>query len=304
MSMNCHLNDPEWLKTKKGDPRGYIDVDQLKELWFHTGTTCNLSCPFCLEGSKPGDDRLQTISLEDAKPYLDEAFDLGVERFSFTGGEPFVNREMLKILDYALELRPCLVLTNGTKPLELKLSEVGELKHKKNPLSFRISLDYPDAEQHDENRGKGNFDKALQVCKKLREMGFEVSIARQGEAKEDMELENNKYRQVFQNYQIPEDLNIVVFPDFLPPGSQAEVPEITESCMTTYQSEETRSKFMCRFSRMMVKINHSMRVYACTLVDDDRDYDLGSSLKDSLQTRVMLRHHRCFSCFSFGASCS
>ena len=38
-------------------PRGYIQPGALRELWFHTGTACNLACPFCLEGSRPGDDR-------------------------------------------------------------------------------------------------------------------------------------------------------------------------------------------------------------------------------------------------------
>ncbi|MFT5496693.1 MAG: hypothetical protein ACI9TH_002093, partial [Kiritimatiellia bacterium] len=37
---------------------------------------------------------------------------------------------------------------------------------------------------------------------------------------------------------------------------------------------------------------------------DDIDYDLGSTLKESMEVRVMLKHHRCFSCFAYGASCS
>ena len=37
-----------WLYTPKGEKRGYIQPHTLKELWFHTGTACNLSCPFCL----------------------------------------------------------------------------------------------------------------------------------------------------------------------------------------------------------------------------------------------------------------
>ncbi len=45
------------LITPTGEPRGYIQPKTLKELWFHTGATCNLQRPFCLEGSKPGDNR-------------------------------------------------------------------------------------------------------------------------------------------------------------------------------------------------------------------------------------------------------
>jgi len=48
------LTVSDWTHTTEGEPRGYIDPQALKELWFHTGTACNLACPFCLEGSKPG----------------------------------------------------------------------------------------------------------------------------------------------------------------------------------------------------------------------------------------------------------
>jgi hypothetical protein len=74
--------------------------------------------------------------------------------------------------------------------------------------------------------------------------------------------------------------------------------------MTTYQSEHTRRAFMCAFSKMIVKKNGRLRVYACTLVDDDPDYDLGGTLAESLAKRIMLRHHRCYSCFAYGSSCS
>ena len=55
---------------------------------------------------------------------------------------------------------------------------------------------------------------------------------------------------------------------------------------------------------MVVKKDGTMGVYACTLVDDDSDYNLAPTLRESLQYRVMLQHHRCFSCFAHGASCS
>ena len=52
------------LLTASGQARGYIQPHGLEELWFHTGTACNLACPFCLEGSRPGDNRLERITLD------------------------------------------------------------------------------------------------------------------------------------------------------------------------------------------------------------------------------------------------
>lgn len=293
-----------WSADVDGNPRGYIQPARLRELWFHTGTICNLSCPFCLEGSKPGDHRLEPMTFEDAKPFIQEALALGAEQFSFTGGEPFIVPEIVEILSFALEHNPCLVLTNATEPLLNRLQTVEPLLHKPFPLSIRVSLDHPDPQRHDAGRGKGNFDLSLKVMQQLHRMGISLSIARQSEAGEDTDVVNAAYRPWFARYGLPEQTHIVVFPDFHEPGSHPEVPSITEECMTSYKTAEERAQFMCSFSKMVVKQDGNMRVYACTLVDDDPDYDMGATLTEAMQERVMLKHHRCYTCFANGASCS
>jgi MoaA/NifB/PqqE/SkfB family radical SAM enzyme len=294
----------DWRITPLGDPRGYIQPHALTELWFHTGTACNLECPFCLEGSKPGDDRLQRISFADARPWIDEALALGVRQFSFTGGEPFLVKDIGRILDYALGFAPCLVLTNGVDAVTRRLPKLAALRTRPHPLSLRVSIDWPDAARHDAGRGAGNFAKAWDAVRRLHDAGFRVSIARQMEKGEDRAAVEAAYRALLRAAGVPEDLNLVFFPDFGTPGSRYEVPHVTEHCMVTYQTEATRRAFMCAYSKMVVKKAGRMRVYACTLVDDDEAYDQGGSLRESLGARVMLRHHRCFSCFKYGASCS
>jgi len=299
-----HVNAPDWLQTAQGQPRGYIDPDGLKELWFHTGTICNLACPFCFEGSKPGDNRIQQLTFEEARPFLDEALALGVEQFSFTGGEPFATKDFIRILGYALERRPCLVLTNGTKPAERRMDEVLALREKPHPLRFRISLDCPDPDRHDLNRGEGSFRQALATAARLHGHGFQVAIARQSEAGEDADSVNRAYLPHFTEVGLPPDTRVHSFPEFHRPGAHPEVPEITESCMTTYHDGDSRAGFMCSYTKFVLRKNGRARVYACTLVDDDPTYDLGGSLKEAMQYRIMLRHHRCYSCFAHGACCS
>ncbi|RRJ82475.1 radical SAM protein [Aestuariirhabdus litorea] len=293
-----------WNYTANGDRRGYIEPHRLKELWFHTGTACNLSCNFCLEGSGPADTRIELIKLEEVRPYIDEAVELGVEQFSFTGGEPFVAREIIKVLQYAANHRPCLVLTNATDPLHQRREQLKQLLACNHPVSFRVSLDYPEPAAHDAGRGEGSFQQALQGMKLLQELGFHLSVARQMRAGEESGAVEKQYRQLFIEQGLDPDLRLVAFPDFLPPGSHADVPDITEHCMTHYQNEESRRQFMCAFSKMIVKKRGQLGVYACTLVDDDDDYNQGRSLREALSQRVSMKHHRCFSCFSLGSSCS
>ncbi len=290
--------------TPHGEPRGYIQPHALRELWFHTGTACNLACPFCLESSKPGDRRLDRIRLGDVRPFIEEALALGVEQFSFTGGEPFIVKDFVEILRHASTYRPCLVLTNGTDAVLKRLHQVAGLREQPHGIAFRVSIDYPERDRHDAGRGAGNFDKSWRALAALHGLGFRVSIARQRQRDEDAARVDGAFRELFAQHGLPRATTIVSFPDFLTAGAHPVAPFVTEHCMTTYQTEATRREFMCAFSKMVVKKNGRMRVYACTLVDDDESYDLGGTLAESMTQRVFMRHHRCYACFKFGASCS
>ncbi|HNJ36880.1 MAG TPA: radical SAM protein [Nitrosomonas sp.] len=305
---NVHKRDmsrsDDWYQTPQGEPRGFIESRKLEEVWFHTGTACNLACPFCLESSKPGDNRLQQIRFADVEPFIHEALTLGVQQFSFTGGEPFVNKDFVRILATALSYRPCLVLTNATTPLIKRLHQLAPLLKQPHSLHFRVSLDHFDEVQHDAGRGQGMFKLALEGMRHLYGMGFTVSIAHQTIANCDTATVARCFEEVLTAHGLPGNLHRIEFPEFHSPASQVSVPVITPHCMNTYQTEQTRQRFMCAFSRMVVKQAERMRVYACTLVDDDPDYALADTLTDSLAIPVSLKHHRCYSCFRYGASCS
>lgn len=293
-----------WQLTPGGESRGYIDPHDLSELWFHTGTACNLACPFCLEGSKPGDTRLDRITLDDVRGLMHEAVELGVEQFSFTGGEPFIVKDFINILRFASELRPCLVLTNGTEPVLKRMQQIATLTEQPHPVSFRISIDWPDEAQHDAGRGAGTFRQSLETMAQLQRLGFNVSLARQMTPGEDAKAIDDQYRKLAHATGFSGELTIVAFPDFALPGEHPEVADVTEDCMTRHQTESSRREFMCAFSKMVIKKDGRMRVYACTLVDDDERYDQGANLSAALGQRVMLAHHRCYSCFAYGSSCS
>lgn len=303
--MNHSSRIHNWEFTPLGDPRGYIKPHSIKELWFHTGTKCNLACGFCLEGSSPSDKRLLTPKFEEVKPFIDEALALGVEQFSFTGGEPFLAKDIIKILDYASKFRPCLVLTNGTEPLIKRIDALVQLQIKnQHPVSFRVSIDSPIEREHDMGRGEGNFAKAFVGLRLLHNKGFNISLARHMAKGEDTSVVERQYQALFALNGLPLNMHMVAFPDFLAPGAISNVPHITISCMTKYQTQQQRENYMCANSKMIIKKTDGMQVYACTLVDDDDDYFLATTLAKSMTKTINLKHHRCYSCFALGASCS
>jgi len=284
-------------------------IHRLTELWIHTGTACNLNCAFCLEGSGPGDTRLERVKLDELKPYFATAVQHGVERFAFTGGEPLIIKDIVKILEHALSLRPCLVLTNGTAPLIKRVHQLEQLRGRAHPLSFRISIDHPDEQRHDAGRGLGNFRKAFTGMKLLHDLGFGVSLARQMTETENSQEITARFRSLLKKYGLPEDTLLTGLPEF---GALGQTPcrtqgSIEDSTMGSNLNSTldsitggTSQALMCAASRMIVKQGGSLRVYACPLVDDDPRFDLGGDLAEALQRDVPLLHHRCAGCLKYG----
>ncbi len=276
-----------------------VHLQQFRELWIHTGTACNLQCPFCLEGSRPGDTRLERIRLNEIKPYLDQAVQLGVQRFCFTGGEPLIVKDIVKILEYALNLRPCMVISNGTAPLLKRLHQLQLLKQQKHPLSFRISIDHPDQQQHDTGRGWGNFQRAIEGLQLLHAQGFEIAIIRQIHDGEEAEIVDRNYQTLLRKAFLPEETPIYALPDFGRPGLSKD--ESLDSSMNQTSNgpvhpELVEGYLKCSHSRMLLKRGEQLRVYSCPFTDDDANFDLDDSIENAIKKEVTPNHHRCQQC--------
>ena len=112
------FRDP--LVTAKGEARATVALSALRTLWVNTGTLCNITCRNCYIESSPRNDALAYITAAELRGYLDEiARDaLPVEEIGFTGGEPFLNRDLPAMLDEVLSRGfRALVLTNAMKPM-------------------------------------------------------------------------------------------------------------------------------------------------------------------------------------------
>ncbi|HOP20808.1 MAG TPA: radical SAM protein, partial [Amphiplicatus sp.] len=104
--------------TASGAARASVPFDALETLWINTGTLCNIECAHCYIESSPKNDRLAYITRDEAAPFLDEAEALGAREIGFTGGEPFMNPEMIGLARDALARRfEALILTNAMRPM-------------------------------------------------------------------------------------------------------------------------------------------------------------------------------------------
>ena len=99
----------------------HVPLIALDTLWFQVaGTLCNLACTHCFISCSPSNHTHEQLSLDTVRRTLDEAVELGVKEYYFTGGEPFLNPEMEAIVAATLAVGPVTVRT-GSRPTAARL---------------------------------------------------------------------------------------------------------------------------------------------------------------------------------------
>lgn len=301
--------DSKW--TAKGEERAHVSLNEPKTLWFNTGTLCNIECVNCYIESSPTNDKLVYITADEVSDYLDqiETRKWPITEIAFTGGEPFMNPQMIEIVRRSLARgHEVLILTNAMRPMMRAKMQAG-LKELNatypGKLTLRISVDHYDAGLHDAERGVGAFEKTLTGMKWLRDAGIKMAIAgRSIMAHSDAESRSG-YAQFYAQHGFDVDAQnpaaTVLFPEM---DETVEVPEITTSCWGILN--KSPNALMCASSRMVVKRRGEVHpvVLACTLLPYSPEFELGATLEDA-ERDVSLNHPHCAKfCVLGGASCS
>jgi hypothetical protein len=303
------FSDPYY--TADGSPRAQVDLSHPDTLWFNTGTLCNIECLRCYIESSPTNDALAYMTSDEVTDYLDQldARQWNVREIGFTGGEPFMNPQILDMMTAALARGyDVLVLTNAMRPMTRSRVQSGLAALQATygaKLTLRVSMDHFTTARHDEERGTGSFDIALKGMRWLRDVGIQTTVAGRSlwnESEADARL---GYARLFEDegFQIaaqsPADL--IIFPEM---DQSVEVPEITTACWGILG--KTPQSVMCASSRMVVKRRRADRpsVVACTLLPYDPKFEMGTSLAEA-EASVSLNHPHCAKfCVLGGASCS
>ncbi len=299
------FRDP--LRTAGGDARAHVTLERLETLWINTGTLCNLACKTCYIESSPTNDALVYPTLAEVDAYLDEAEGLGTREIGFTGGEPFMNPDMLAMMRSALGRGfEVLVLTNAMRPMRRFEDQLDALRAELGVrLTVRVSLDHHSQVLHEAERGPNTWAKALNGCKWLSDHGFRLAVAGRRLAGESEAAARAGYARLFAEHALRIDAfdpaALVLFPEM---DAASDVPEISEACWDLLGVAP--ASMMCSSSRMVVKRKGAPRsvVVACTLIPYDDRFALGETLAGALGD-ISLNHPHCARfCVLGGASCS
>ncbi|TBX25982.1 radical SAM protein [Nioella sediminis] len=297
--------------TANGETRATVALSNPQTLWFNTGTLCNITCANCYILSSPTNDALVYISRAEVEAYLGqlEARNWGVREIGFTGGEPFMNPEMIGMAEAALMRGyEVLILTNAMLPMMRPRMREGLARLNTaypGKLTLRVSLDHWSKALHDEERGAGSFDKTLQGMDWLRDQGIAMAVAARTVWGESEESARAQFAALFAERAYVIDASdpgaLVLFPEM---DESVDVPEITTGCWDILG--KSPDSVMCASSRMVVKRKGAARpvVLACTLLAYDEAFEMGETLEEA-EREVALNHPHCAKfCVLGGASCS
>jgi molybdenum cofactor biosynthesis enzyme MoaA len=280
-----------------------VALSHLDQLWFQVGgTLCNLTCRHCFISCSPHNREFGFLSLDDVRKRIEESIPLGAKEYYFTGGEPFLNPDMVAILELTLQHGPASVLTNGTV---LKDDWLRRLRAAEDEslysLELRVSIDGCEAATNDPIRGAGTFARAMAGIQKLVAFGFLpiVTVARMNEREDDGRLFDEFVRALKQlGYARP---RLKVLPAL---RLGAEV----ERCRGYLRDERVTRDMMAGFDERQLLCSHARivtdrGVHVCPILIEAADSRLGSSLAEA-QRPYSLRHHACTTCYQYGSICA
>lgn len=301
------FSDP--ARTAAGEARATVELQALNTLWLNTGTLCNLTCESCYIESSPKNDALVYLSRAEVATYLREIAELQlpVREIGITGGEPFMNPDILAIIEDCLAAgHRVLVLTNAMKPMQKLQAPLAALRARYPLLlELRVSIDHFDKARHEEERGKRSWEPMRVGLQWLAEQNFQLTIAGRTRWGESEQTLREGYSALFAAWGLPvnahDPMALTLFPEMDP---AADVPEITTACWGIL--DVNPNDMMCATARMVVKYKGAEQpnVVACTLLPYAKDFVYNTDLRSSLEP-VALNHIHCAKfCVLGGGSCS
>ncbi len=284
-----------------------VPLDRLETLWFNTGTLCNIACIGCYIESSPLNDSLAYLPLSEFTRLLDQAEQTSptLREIGFTGGEPFMNPDIIAMLDMALTHgHRVLVLTNAMRPMQRHLPALATLHATHGArLRLRVSFDHHTQTGHEAVRGAASWQPACDGMRALLDHDITPTIAARFDPTQAAETTLRAgFAAWFTAQSWPinahDPAQLILFPELTTETSVAGVSAVAWEALAPRGADA-----MCRTARMVVQRKNAPRasIVACTLLPHTPRFDFGTSLAEALQP-ITLDHPHCARFCVFGAS--
>ncbi|HJW13864.1 MAG TPA: radical SAM protein [Thermoanaerobaculia bacterium] len=280
----------------------FVPSVSLDTLWFQVaGTLCNLKCTHCFISCSPTNHSHEMLTLEEVRGRLREAARLGVREYYFTGGEPFLNPEIMAILEESLAQGPVSVLTNGLPLTPERCRTLKRLSDQSEySLDIRISIDGYTAEVNDPIRGAGTFDKILAGIRNLAGAGLNPVITVTEACGEAASAPGRaRFLEWMREIGLPRPrLKVLSLFRIGAEERRLRAYESWETLKGRHLTAEESENLQCSSCRMVT----SRGVYVCPILIDEPRARMGETLGETLRP-FRLAYNACFTCHEYGVTC-
>jgi AdoMet-dependent heme synthase len=300
--INLEVLPPQEPTSRAAVPS--VALQSLDELWFQVaGTVCNLRCRHCFISCSPENHDFWFMTRDEVRKALEDSRRLAVKEYYFTGGEPFMNAEIMGILEDALAMGPATVLTNGTLIPARRAERLAELASRTPyTLEFRVSLDGVTPEMNDSIRGEGTFARCMEGVRALVDAGFlPILTCMQSWPEAETEAYLTRFRTLLAEIGCHR-ARVKILPPLLI-GEEAkrtrgyvETERISDEMLEGYDV----GQLLCTRTRLVT----ARGVYACPILLDYPSARMGNTLDEAAAAPVPLGESACFTCYLSGAICS
>lgn len=161
----------------------FLPASAVLELTY----ACNNSCLFCScpwEYAASGYEKHKELSLEEWKTCIKSLIDMGVCNISYTGGEPFMNKNLRSIIEFTSSLKARHI--NGNLEIEEKapnqfLISNGQLLTGETLLFLKehkvnLSISLPGLKTYNEHTKNGDYRKVMELFSQSKEIGLSTTV--------------------------------------------------------------------------------------------------------------------------------
>ena len=135
---------------------------------------CNLKCNHCC--FEAGGSVHKDLTTEQMMYIIKKFTKTGIVCLDFSGGEPFLRKDFLKLVEFAFEsgIQSLSIATNTLAITEQQADDLKKLQDKYRLIYLRLSLDGATKDTHEWLRGKDTFEKTLDKIAFLKDKGLNL----------------------------------------------------------------------------------------------------------------------------------
>jgi len=134
---------------------------------------CNYRCRFCHNEGQSKYSPSQYMSFENLKTLIDFIQDQDVAELCFSGGEPFLNRDLVRMIRYADENTASEIgcATNLSLITNTQIQELSSTR-----VKFNIQFPFASDADFRDSTGTGNYMKVVETIKKVQDSGINIGL--------------------------------------------------------------------------------------------------------------------------------